>query len=1432
MPPKMSKEEQAKATAASAGKPGAKVDLFAEEVMTEKQKMRNLMLTNREAVKEEVKAMTPFEIFALFDDDDSGLIDFEEFKKMIPFLDIYISDLKAFRYFRLCDSDGTGEIDIDEFKVALFICDPTSGNPVGYVPSSSLTPTDAFETFDEDQNGFLDEDEFFYAMEYMNLNPTDHKHEVMFHKYDTNHQGSLDFFEFREVFLEMCDVRKELEDRGVDVPTFARRKTLVEILRGLLDDEERRERLAIAEAKRYKKWILSVREKRKVLQKAAFRAYQELRNALDAAGHVYAFGGGSYKQFESAPLDKMKSSKFNFQFFDRVLELWKDRVKPEQLIDRLKNIRKAEDDEAKRDLERGNDGMGAMGKIAEGKTVIIDPYKEALISGFIGLNTSLNTASLWGRRVHHVALSENVVFALAETGELFTWGGNSFWWHEIQPDSLYQTKWRGDTTPRSQLLLGTQNKELPPDASLDNVASSGEELSPEEKFAEQIKVCAKYYDVWEPPPNPATRMLYLTKDLLPRMAYDDIKFSLKARGKDLGERTKVELLDDLYEDIIMEKKLLGERAHKAIRELEVQIAGLLKRKKDKLANKFLKRIDEMWLPLREVQAEQRAAEIARKLAQETNAAMKIEMDYSSFRSRIVEKRESVETIATARGVSLQIDLSGVTPRGPAFKTPRGFQAAIQISAGTAHAMLVHKSGQLYAWGTGAAGRLGLDVTEDGDPQKDVVKPRIVQALIGRPVLRVDCGYSHTGCIVAGGDLYMWGSAGTGKCGLGEITNTVECYCSIPTRVMVSPEDRKVRKLSCGSAHTAVVTEQGQVYVFGCGDGGRLGLGEGKYETMYVPVLVEGLLNVKVVSVSCGNTTTFAVTEVSHEWAGDKGARYKEISGGEVYMAGSQNVLGRQCDVFRKLEMPSKQVIKMVSAGFQHTCMVSTDGELLTFGFNRRACCGNNPDLHFVPTPSVVTCLYSNASNIALNCKVEMSSIFNSREGKYCVNGNKDGHGVEQCACTQQDSQSWLELDLGRMACIEEIRVWNRTDVPRDRHQAKDAFTQKLFPLWVMLGREPFDKQLNQVGIKNNIRDAVAKVKFTENQRMSTWHTPANTQGRYVRLQLESYEALCVAEVEVMGNFGLNKGVGRVSYAAAGRDVTVAVVRPSTDPRDIESAYRRAAYADAGNADILRQLETYALEYDKFGRGEVLQKACDICRTGQRCEACNLYAVYADEIAKIPPGIGGRRRRLKSIDDFLVNINKPELELSEVPRHVRPTHAQLRKNRWRDFFARWGFVKKRNPAISPEQALEVDPEAQLESIVFAEEAKAHAEERAPTLNVQKLLTKPPPKADMPKPPGTSDAESVSDSIPDSIGTNLIKGSAIVKGGGGGSSPYKPGDKLLTGQTIKEVIPKSIAIPASQAQAMQQEQKDKKAAKKKAEEAAAAREAAVKVTGAIS
>lgn len=1240
--------------------------------------------------------MTPVDIFILFDDDDSGLINYQEFRRMLPYLDVNISDAKAFRYFNICDTDGSGEIDIDEFKVALYICDPTAGNSCGFTPTSAVTPMDAFETFDEGNKGFLDEDEFYYALDYLELNVSDFKHEELFMEFDLDKTGAIDFDEFRDCFLRTCDIKHELEERGMDAPTFARRIILMDMLRPVLIEEENREKRALAEAKRYKKWMLAVRDKKKILQNAHFRSYQELRAAMDAAGHVYVFGNGTANQFCGVAAEKLKSPNYEFKHFDRVVELWKDRVSPQQLIDRLKLARKAQEQEENRDAGRAvstlKDDLGAMA----GKKKIIDPYLEALQSKFIGVNCASNTAVLWGRRIHHIAVSESVIFALADTGEIYCWGGNNFWWHEIQADSMYQSKWRGDVTARSQLLLGTVDKQIPSDATVEDVDLHG--MTADERKAEVIKEIAKYFNVWAPPPNMATRMQYLDKDMMPKIMYEAVVFSLQVRGKEVKEGTKLQLVTELYEAIQLEKKLLGARAARAIKELETQVESLLKRKKKDMADKIADKIVEMWLPLKEVQAERNAEEKAKEVADSHNQVMLTEHAYTDWRSRIRDKRESVKPVTTPRGNSLAINLSGVTPRAKEMHTPRGIDGAIQISAGTAHACLIHKNGQLYSWGVGASGRLGLDMTEFGNPQADAERPRLIQALAGRPVLRVSCGYSHTAAIVSGGELYLWGSAATGKTGLGHITKVEECYCSVPTRVVIGPEDRRVRKVSCGTAHTAVVTETGHLFVFGCGDGGRLGLGEGFYDTQYEPVMVTGLLHERISSVSCGSSTTLVATEIRHDWETGKGAKYKVFSGGRVYMAGSRNILGKQCDVFVKLDCMDRIPIKQVSAGYQHQALVTAEGELYTWGQNKSQCLGVNTPLTYVTTPEPVAAIFRLPQNIALGRRAYQSSTYASREANYAVNGDISGEGIKKATCTQQDGQAWIEIDLGELASIEQVTLWNRVDQPTDKTLQRDFYTSRLFPCWAMVGRDPFPTDVNSAqSLKSALSKSVAKTKFTEDKRCSQWRTPACTQARYIRVQLEGFNYLGVAQIEVLGHFGFAGSSGRVSYAVAGRDVTVAVVRPSNDPRDVEAAYIRAAYADSENADILRQLETFAPEYDKYGRGEVLQGQCIICQGSDICEICRMYNIYKDELKEMAPGIGGRRRRLKSIDDFLINASKPPIVEMPVRKKMRPTKWELRKKRMMDIIKNpLSMFFKKKEEVTPEEAIEMDPLAILAS----------------------------------------------------------------------------------------------------------------------------------------
>ena len=88
--------------------------------------------------------------------------------------------------------------------------------------------------------------------------------------------------------------------------------------------------------------------------------------------------------------------------------------------------------------------------------------------------------------------------------------------------------------------------------------------------------------------------------------------SLEVRGKQPEEMTKLMLCDLLHRDIMLEKRVLGERAHRRIHELEEEIRELKKVRRVALAKRLVVDITKMWAPLREIQAEEDARDRQKK----------------------------------------------------------------------------------------------------------------------------------------------------------------------------------------------------------------------------------------------------------------------------------------------------------------------------------------------------------------------------------------------------------------------------------------------------------------------------------------------------------------------------------------------------------------------------------------------------------------------------------------------------------------------------------------------------------------------------------------------------------------------------------------------------------------------------------------------------
>eukprot|EP00566_Odontella_aurita_P005079 CAMPEP_0113530608 /NCGR_PEP_ID=MMETSP0015_2-20120614/3039_1 /TAXON_ID=2838 /ORGANISM="Odontella" /LENGTH=624 /DNA_ID=CAMNT_0000429359 /DNA_START=653 /DNA_END=2529 /DNA_ORIENTATION=- /assembly_acc=CAM_ASM_000160 len=147
---------------------------------------------------------------------------------------------------------------------------------------------------------------------------------------------------------------------------------------------------------------------------------------------------------------------------------------------------------------------------------------------------------------------------------------------------------------------------------------------------------------------------------------------------------------------------------------------------------------------------------------------------------------------------------------------------VQVSAGgglvrVAHSLLLTESGRVLSFGMAQYGQLGHGYSA-GKQLSDEMRPRYIDALSGVRVTCVSAGELHSAVCTSDGDVYTWGDGFCGQLGLGNKRPQL-----LPVQVEAGGlEDECVSAVSCGNRHTLCVTDEGEVFSFGLGHFGALG----------------------------------------------------------------------------------------------------------------------------------------------------------------------------------------------------------------------------------------------------------------------------------------------------------------------------------------------------------------------------------------------------------------------------------------------------------------------------------------------------------------------------------------------------------------------------------------------------------------------------------
>ena len=232
---------------------------------------------------------------------------------------------------------------------------------------------------------------------------------------------------------------------------------------------------------------------------------------------------------------------------------------------------------------------------------------------------------------------------------------------------------------------------------------------------------------------------------------------------------------------------------------------------------------------------------------------------------------------------------------------------VSLAAGYAHSLACTDTGQVYAWGDGRFGQLGL-----GDA-RIVPRPERIHGLENDQIVSMGCGKSHSACVTANGRLYSMGANDYGQLGAGDKTSR-----RLPC-VVIDMQGLNVVQVSCGKEHTLMRSLEGQLFAWGRGDEGQLGLHdlEGRNYPHFVDV---GGLPVAMCAAGAVHSCACSLDGHVYTWGSNQMGQLGHL-GNEVHIS-----VPRRLDCF-----PGDIFMRQVTCGMEHTVAISTSGALFSWG---------------------------------------------------------------------------------------------------------------------------------------------------------------------------------------------------------------------------------------------------------------------------------------------------------------------------------------------------------------------------------------------------------------------------------------------------------------------------------------------------------------------
>jgi len=244
---------------------------------------------------------------------------------------------------------------------------------------------------------------------------------------------------------------------------------------------------------------------------------------------------------------------------------------------------------------------------------------------------------------------------------------------------------------------------------------------------------------------------------------------------------------------------------------------------------------------------------------------------------------------------------------------------LQIAAGSYHSLLVDDCGRVWAFGEGSHGQLGLGNTETQ------LEPKGIGFFDNKNVKQVSAGQTFSLCLTYQGDVYSWGKGSFGELGQGEYIRK----CLQPQRISFEG-NAQIRGLACGGCHVIAIsrTQDSSLFVWGRNENGQLGLGTRQNSS--TPKILQRPWHAPIRNIFAGERHSVILTEPGDVWVWGRGRHGQLMSCTAV----------EDCLEPKLVEVLQDVTIESISCGRRHTAILTDEGRVFLFGGSSHAQHGN------------------------------------------------------------------------------------------------------------------------------------------------------------------------------------------------------------------------------------------------------------------------------------------------------------------------------------------------------------------------------------------------------------------------------------------------------------------------------------------------------------